>query len=408
MLTLTLLAGTASLLGLASAEAIALRRARRSLRIRIHVNGTRGKSSVTRLIAAGLRAGGVRTCAKITGTNARMILPDGSEFPVFRASRPNVIEQVRMIRIAAAERAEALVLECMALQPHLQALTELDMLQATHGVITNARPDHLDVMGPDARAVALALAGTTPRAGRLYTCEEQHRDVLAEAARERGSELIALDAAASAEVSDADLSGFSYAEHPANVALALRICADLGVERATALTAMQECEPDEGCSRHFQLDYFGRALTFVNGFAANDPESTEELWRDACRRYSDAERRILVVNCRLDRADRSRQLGQACPGWPSPDDLVVIGSGTYLFARAATRAGIDPACLVLAEGLPASEVFELILERAGRGALVVGAGNVAGPGLPLVRLFRNRARLPETPDSRSATTERRR
>lgn len=396
MITLTLLAGTATLLGLGAAEAFALRRARASLRYRIHVNGTRGKSSVTRLIAAGLRAGGIRTCAKITGTNARMILPDGNEFPVYRAARPNVIEQVRMIRIAAAERAEALVLECMALQPHLQALTELDMLQATHGVITNARPDHLDVMGPDAQAVARALAGTTPRGARLYTCEAQHREALAEAARDRGSELIALDAEQSAEVSAEDLAGFSYAEHPANVALALRVCADLGVERATALAAMHETEPDEGASRHFLLDYFGRSLTFVNGFAANDPESTEELWRDACRRYSDAERRILVVNCRLDRADRSRQLGQACVDWPAADDLIVIGSGTYLFAREATRAGFDPARLVLAEGLAAGEVFELILERAGRGALVVGAGNVAGPGLPLVRLFRNRARLPET------------
>ena len=34
--------------------------------IRIHVNGTRGKSSVVRLIAAGLRAGGIKTLAKTT------------------------------------------------------------------------------------------------------------------------------------------------------------------------------------------------------------------------------------------------------------------------------------------------------------------------------------------------------
>ena len=33
----------------------------RSIPIRIHVNGTRGKSSVTRLIAAGLREGGAQT-----------------------------------------------------------------------------------------------------------------------------------------------------------------------------------------------------------------------------------------------------------------------------------------------------------------------------------------------------------
>ncbi|HEY1783916.1 MAG TPA: poly-gamma-glutamate synthase PgsB, partial [Pirellulales bacterium] len=36
------------------------------IRIRIHVNGTRGKSSVTRLIAAGLRGAGLVTCAKTT------------------------------------------------------------------------------------------------------------------------------------------------------------------------------------------------------------------------------------------------------------------------------------------------------------------------------------------------------
>ena len=44
--------------------------------IRILVNGTRGKSTVTRLIAAGLAAGGLRVYAKTTGSAARIILPD--------------------------------------------------------------------------------------------------------------------------------------------------------------------------------------------------------------------------------------------------------------------------------------------------------------------------------------------
>ena len=46
--------------------------------IRIMVNGTRGKTSVTRLIAAILREAGIRTWAKTTGTQAAWILPDGS------------------------------------------------------------------------------------------------------------------------------------------------------------------------------------------------------------------------------------------------------------------------------------------------------------------------------------------
>ena len=43
------------------------------LPIRIHVNGARGKSSVTRLIAAGLREGGLKTIAKTTGSAPRII-----------------------------------------------------------------------------------------------------------------------------------------------------------------------------------------------------------------------------------------------------------------------------------------------------------------------------------------------
>jgi UDP-N-acetylmuramyl tripeptide synthase len=42
----------------------------RAIPIRVHVNGTRGKSSVARLIAAGLRAGDIRTVAKTTGSAA--------------------------------------------------------------------------------------------------------------------------------------------------------------------------------------------------------------------------------------------------------------------------------------------------------------------------------------------------
>ena len=42
--------------------------------LRIHVNGTRGKSSVTRLVAAGLREGGLKTFAKTTGTAPRELL----------------------------------------------------------------------------------------------------------------------------------------------------------------------------------------------------------------------------------------------------------------------------------------------------------------------------------------------
>ena len=230
-----------------------MKRLLRRIPVRVHVNGTRGKSSVTRLIAAGLRAGGLRTCAKTTGTLARFIMPDGREFPVFRPVHTNILEQLRIVRAAEANGAEALVVECMALQPYLQWLSEARMVRATCAVITNARADHLDVMGPTEQDVALALA--------------------------------------------------------------LRVCEALGVERDTALRGMHAAAPDPGAMLVHELDFFGRRVVPVNAFAANDPESTERLWLMASDRYPELTRRVAVFNCRADRTDRSRQLGQALAAW---------------------------------------------------------------------------------------------
>ena len=56
------------LIGLGLAEIIIHRRRLGRIPTRIHVSGTRGKSSVTRLVAAALREAGVPTAAKTTGT----------------------------------------------------------------------------------------------------------------------------------------------------------------------------------------------------------------------------------------------------------------------------------------------------------------------------------------------------
>lgn len=374
-------------------ESLAHRRNLDRIRIRIHVNGTRGKSSVTRLIAAGLRAGGIRTCAKTTGTLARMIMPDGTEYPVFRPARPNVIEQLRIVRTAVAYQAEALVIECMAVQPTLQALSELVLVRATHGVITNAREDHLDVMGPTEEDVALALAATTPPGGVMFTAEQRHLDVLQMACADRGARLVGVSAQEIAAVTAEDLAGFSYVEHGENVALALAVLAELGVGREVALRGMWSARPDPGVMAAHSLDFFGRRIVFVNGFAANDPESTERIWSMALARYPDVEKRVAIFNCRADRPDRSRQLGEACTRWAPADHYLLIGTGTYIFARAASAAGIDERKLVFAEDMRIDEIFEQIVELSGRYALVMGMANIGGQGLDLVRHFRNRSKL---------------
>jgi poly-gamma-glutamate synthase PgsB/CapB len=392
-----LLVVIALLLAVAAAVEYALhKRALNRIKIRIHVNGTRGKSSVTRLIAAGLREGGLVTCAKTTGTLARMILPNGREVPIFRPAGANVIEQKRIVAAAVAHGADALVIECMALQPELQALSEFKLLRATHGVITNARPDHLDVMGPTGADVARALCGMIPPKGRLFTAERSQLSVIESAARDRDCRLQVTGLDEIASIDESALAGFSYTEHADNVALALAVCESLDVKRDVALRGMHKARPDPGALTRHALDYFGRRIVFFNAFAANDPVSTEQLWELAIQRTPGVETRIAVFNCRSDRADRSVQLGTEFCDWTPPDHVVLIGSGTHFFARAAGRAGFDLGRLVFAEDLPVHEIFERIVGLVERSALIIGMGNIGGHGLSLVRHFKNRSQPGES------------
>ena len=77
--------------------------------IRVHVNGTRGKSSVTRLIAAGLRAGGKRTFAKTTGTAPRVIDSEGIDRIIHRLRKPSIGEQVRLLKYFSDEKPDVVI-----------------------------------------------------------------------------------------------------------------------------------------------------------------------------------------------------------------------------------------------------------------------------------------------------------
>ncbi|HOO71463.1 MAG TPA: poly-gamma-glutamate synthase PgsB [Spirochaetota bacterium] len=361
--------------------------------VRIHVNGTRGKSSVTRLIAAGLNEGGMRTLAKTTGTLPRIILPDGSEFPVFRPTRPNIIEQLRIIAFAARNKAQALIIECMALQPYLQNLCEKKLVQSTHGVITNVREDHLDVMGPTEKDVALAILGTTPLNATLYTCEKDYPEEFVSACAQQKATMIQISENEISGISDTESEKFSYFEHKENIALALRVCLDLGVPRDKAIRGMQNVRPDPGAMRDLKIKFFGKTVYFINGFAANDPESTGQIWQIALNSHPDIHNTIMVINCRLDRPDRSRQIGLALHDWPRPDKYILIGSGSYFLVKYAIKNGINPGLITNAEGLPTESIFEEIMNHCGERSVVMGIGNTAGPGLELIKYFMNRSML---------------
>lgn len=63
--------------------------------------------------------------------------------------------------------ADALVSECMAVNPDYQIVFQEKLLQANIGVIVNVLEDHMDVMGYTLDEVAEAFTATIPHNGHL-------------------------------------------------------------------------------------------------------------------------------------------------------------------------------------------------------------------------------------------------
>ena len=290
--------------------------------MRIHVNGTRGKSSVTRLIAAGLRAGGKRTFAKTTGTAPRVIDAKGIDRIIHRLRRPSIGEQVRLLKYFSAEKPDVVVMECMAVQPQYQWISEHQMVKSDIGVITNARPDHLDEMGPTDVDVVKSLCNSVPVDGTLITAEEKHKNILEKVAEQNGSEFLHSN---ESSITDSELNKFSYIEHPQNIAIALDVCKKMGIKRDVALAGMHSVKPDLGALIVWTLKGENGFLQFVNGMAANDPVSTLQIWKFVIDRYPTARGSAVIFNSREDRPLRTNQMLELTFEEIKPEHFIIRG-----------------------------------------------------------------------------------
>ncbi len=274
--------------------------------MRIHVNGSRGKSDVTRLIAAGLRGytsgkTSLKVWAKTTGTLPRILGTNGEEIPIVRRFPVNIGEQMKIVKKAAHAGVDVLVIECMAVQPELQWVSENKMLQSQIGVITNARLDHLDVMGKTSDEVAHTLGLTIPKGGKVFTADEEHYNTFSEIAKERGNECILV---IGEDLDDELLEGFKGQVFRDNLALALAVCNELGVPYNEAIQGMYNYTPDPGAFQIYTLVKDDKQIYFANAFAANDPESTLFLYKKALS-IVNPKQIVGIYNHRRDRDFRS-------------------------------------------------------------------------------------------------------
>lgn len=350
-------------------EAHRAKRARAKIKHVVHVNGTRGKSSVSRLIEAGLRGGGLRVFCKTTGTDPMTIDVDGRQALLRRRGKANIKEQISILRQAASQDAQILVVECMAVQPELQRAAQHDILKANIGVITNVRRDHTDVMGETLSDIASALSNTVPKNGVLFTAERKHTQELSQRAQALGTIFQSV-------VPDGSEPPFDFAE---NIALALAVCRYLGVERETALRGME---------KHYHRDPYALSLhrwgeiLLIGGFSINDVQSTCFVWEKMAKKHGlDDQKRILLINNRPDRGSRTEDMVRVCSAL-RPEEVWLMGASRGYMRRKLRR--VVPNCVV--KVVPKAENIspEMLSQRAA----VFAIGNIAGPARSVMERVR--------------------
>ncbi len=351
------------------------------LAVRVHVNGIRGKSTVTRLVAGVLREGGYVTVAKTTGSAARVIGRNGEESAISRRGAATINEQIDIVRAHVDEDVEALVIECMAVRPLYQQYSQDYIVRSDITVITNVREDHQEEMGETLEEIADSMSLTIPRNGTLVTAEDRPhlRERLRQRAAERGSEMVYADPEC---VSDEDMRGFDYLQFKSNVAIGLALARLLGVRRQDAVRGMWKSVPDVGVVRLRTYDVKGKRILWVPMFAANDRESVVLTYETLQAQFPPDATVIGILNNRRDRGRRAELFATMVPNDLARflDHVVTFGAYEDQVRDKMVELGY-PADRIHLLGETVSPTLEQILDTIaglipGRDGVLVGMVNI--------------------------------
>lgn len=344
-------------------ERLLIKYYRQKIPLIIHVNGIRGKSTTTRLIDAGLRNCGYKVFSKTTGTVPTIINSLNTDVVIKRLGKANIREQIKMLRKAAKENVDALVIECMAVNPELQKICEEKILNANITIISNVRMDHIKDMGNTLEELAYALSNTTPQNGKLIVNDSEFNDLFAKRASEKNSQLIVAQKYDGIE----DLDTFKD-----NIALALEVARQLNLDETSFFEGMKMYHKDVGAYSEYKV---GNTI-FLNGFSINDPDSIKIAYEKTIQKY-DLNKLTILLNSRNDRPTRVEQHLEMLSELKCKK-IILMGSATkYLLKRIKEKIDVD------------IEIYESI-DSLTNEEIIFAIGNIGGDGMKLLDYFKTK------------------
>jgi poly-gamma-glutamate synthase PgsB/CapB len=338
----------------------------RKISVRILVNGTRGKTTVTRLIASICREQGLLTYAKTTGSQAKIILPDGQETEYRKPNRPvNILEQIPFVKLAAKNKTEAIVVECMAVSVGNQRLMARHLIKPTIVVMTNAWVDHIDQIGTTEEETVDTLAQSIPKQAILVSDDKRFDEYTAHRT-----------VPTSEPLPEKYLQQFSFTMFEANIRLALEAARLLGVDRELALEAMLKIAPDLGMDG----PYIVNNTLFINAFAANDLQSAQKQIEKNLQSAGRAgESFITLYNHRQDREFRLPVFARLCNTFPGRCRGVYIIGDNKEKARRYFAEHTQAPAYVLSES-----AISWVKKNSKQEQTIVGLGNIKNEALELI------------------------
>lgn len=270
--------------------------------LRIHVNGIRGKTSLTRYVAAALRAHGYKVFAKTTGTSARVIDDLGGEMAIHRQGLPNISEQLKIMSFFIDQKPDAVVIECMAVNPIYSDYLEKKIMDSNIYIFSNVFIDHIDQLGSSLDQIAISMTQGFPVNSIIITTESNPEllNIMKTKAWELNSQIINAN---NIDYRLDDINEFNHVPMEQNIKIVLALATLLMIPRKTALAAIKNCRLDEGQSTVIPIPHNIRDIQFANLFAVNDINSFESKVHEIASLYP-SHRLCVVLNNRLDRYER--------------------------------------------------------------------------------------------------------
>lgn len=259
--------------------------------IRILVNGTRGKTSVCRILHKVLNDNGIRTLGRTTGSEAVILYPDGSFKNIIRKRNARILEMIPFIRLAVSDKVQCIVTECMAVQPENQAVMARYLIRPTHVLITNSYVDHVAEMGWNKNDVIWALSKSIPSNAMVYATDVEYNGC--------GSRFTHVD------VKDFNVSESSIPVHNENICLCTTFLANFEIKEEAVIRALPNVTPDKGLAKNF-CNLHG--AVFIPSFAVNDLTCMK---RSLIEESKFGRNLYLVFNNRRDREYRILLFAQA-------------------------------------------------------------------------------------------------